>query len=84
MIPHREREHAVQLTRQIRAVLLVGVDYDLRVRSRREGVATLREALADCGEVVYLAVLDHGNAQVLVADRLLASSEIDDAEAPNT
>ena len=58
------------------------MDEDLRVAAGREPVAGPLEAVPNLGVVVDLAVLDDLDAAVLVADRLVATVEIDDREPP--
>ncbi len=64
-------------------MLLVEMDEDLGVRVRRETVAAALQLTAQLAVVVDLAVLDDGDAAVLVGDRLVAVLEVDDRESPH-
>ncbi len=63
------------------AILLVGVDYGFGVAARRVTVAGLFQSGPQIGVVEDLAVEDDPNVAALVAERLMAQREIDDAEA---
>src|SRR6185436_1924721 len=80
VVPQRDREHAVELARKLITHLLVEVNDDLGVALRREAVPLLFEALAQLLEVVDLAVLDGPDRSVLVAHRLMATGDVDDAQ----
>jgi hypothetical protein len=76
----RVRPHAVEAGRAVVAPLLVGVDDDLGVGLRGEGVAQLLELGAQLAVVVDLAVEDEPDRLVLVGDRLVAAGPVDDGE----
>ena len=66
---------------QAGAPLLVGVDDDLGVAVRAEGVAGGLELGAQLAVVVDLAVVDEPDGLVLVGDGLVAALAVDDAQA---
>src|SRR2546423_10806636 len=59
LVPDGEGEHAAQVLRTIRPVLLVGVDYRLRVAVGAELVAEVFESLLEFAVVVDFAVEDY-------------------------
>jgi hypothetical protein len=63
-------------------VLFVEIRDDRGVRPRRKDVPRALEPGPRLGRVVDLAVADGDDAAVLVRERLVASFEIDDREAP--
>src|SRR5258708_5141764 len=56
---------------------------DLGIRGGGESVPAPLQLAAHLAVVVDLAVLDHGDAAVLVGDRLIAVLEVDDRESPH-
>src|SRR6266566_5174536 len=83
VIPQREGEHAVEMRNHVPAVFFVKMRQDFGVRSAAKGVPTRFQVRAQLAIVVDFAVEDHGNAFVFVINRLLASDEIDDRQAPH-
>ena len=76
-----ERPHAVEARGAGGAPLLVGVDDDLAVAVRAEGVAGGLELGAQLAVVVDLAVVDEPDGLVLVGHRLVPALAVDDAQA---
>src|SRR5262249_27105292 len=66
----------------ILAVLLIGMHDDFGIRVRRKPVAVPLQIGTKFVKIVDLAVQDHPNRVVLIADGLIPGSEVDDAEAP--
>ena len=81
-VPDREGEHAAEAVDAVLAPLLVAVRDHLGVGVGPEAVAVRDQLAADLGEVVDLAVEDDLHRSVLVADRLVAGRQIDDAQPP--
>src|SRR5438876_8270450 len=84
IIPQREREHAVEMLHHLIAVLFVKVRQDFGVGSAAKGMTAGLKISAQFSVVVNLAVENDGDAFVFVINRLLASDEIDDRQAPHT
>jgi hypothetical protein len=80
-VPDREGEHPPEPIHAALAPLLVAMDDDLGVGARAEAMAVRDEFGADLGEVVDLAVEDDLDRAVLVAERLVAGRQVDDAQA---
>ncbi len=80
-VPHRQREHPVQVLDEPGAVLLVEVDDHLGVAAGGEPVTGRLEPLTQLEVVVDLAVEDHDRVPVLAEDRLVARGQVDHAEA---
>src|SRR5262249_55468593 len=81
-VPDRHAELPADVLGELRADLLVEVREDLRVAAALEAMAA--EQLApDVLVVVELAVLHRPDGAVLVADRLVAALDVDDAEPPH-
>src|SRR4051794_29415593 len=59
------------------------MDKHLGVAVGREGVALSAQLVHELAVVVDLAILDHLDPSVLVADWLVAAGEVDDREAPH-
>src|SRR5207245_1428893 len=77
-VPQRDREHAPQTVEEGSPPLLVAVHEHLGVAVRAEAMAGALELTPQLPVVVDLAVLDDGDAAVLVGDRLVARLEVDD------
>ncbi len=82
LVPQREREHPAEAIHRAVAPLLVCVDDHFGVRLRAEAVAEPLELQPEVREVVDLAVEDDPDRPVLVGERLIARSKIDDAQPP--
>jgi hypothetical protein len=80
-VPHREREHTVELFHERLAVTLVQVHDDLGIRPCAESVALLRELLPKLLEVVDLAVENGPGLSVLAGLRLIPRHEVDDPKS---
>ena len=80
LIVEHEGEHAVEQPNAVVAVVLVEVGDDLRV-GRGQQLVIGNEVRGDRLVVVDLAVADHVNVARLVAQRLLPTFEIDDAQS---
>ena len=80
-VPYGEGEVAVELRHAIGAALLVEVDDDLGVGAGLEGVSAGDEIGAQLEVVEDLAVEGDPDGAVLVAHRLAAAVDVDDAEA---
>ena len=76
----RERELAVQPVQHPGAPLLVPVHEDFRIAARAEAVSGRDQLLAELQVVVDLAVVHDEDGAVLVAQRLRAAGDVDDAE----
>ena len=79
-IPDGEGEHAVEPRRDVDALLLVEMRDHLDVGVGAQHVAACLELPRQLGGVVDLAVADHLDRAVLVAERLLAAGNVDDGE----
>src|SRR5579862_8786183 len=82
-VPDREREHTVQPSHHIDAVLLVEMDEHLGVAARGKAVAGELQLATQGVMVVNLAVEDDGNRAVLVGNRLVTPGNVDDAQTPH-
>ena len=80
-IPQRDAEHPAQVRERVLAPLLVGVHDGLGIGIRVERVPVRDELRAQLAVVVDLAVEDHPDGAVFVANRLVAAGEVDDAQA---
>src|SRR5204863_705288 len=76
----RQREHAVHLVAESASPRFVAVNRDLDVAPGRKRVAQLLEPPSQCLEVVQLAVAGDDDVPGLAVDRLMATSDVDDAE----
>jgi hypothetical protein len=79
-VPQRKREHAAQVVDAVRPVLLIQVQDGLAVGARAVGVAARFQARPVLGMVIDLSVEDEPQAAILVAHRLIARDEVDDAQ----
>jgi hypothetical protein len=79
-IPERYRELPIQLLHEVEPLLLVEVDERLRVAMRSELVTALDEILPQLEIVEDLAVEGHPNGAVLVTERLLTGTQVDDGQ----
>ena len=79
-VPNRESEHTAQIAHTVSAVLFVQMDDDFRVGGRLESVTRSLEFAAKIEEVVDLAVKHDPYGAVLIADRLAAVLEVNDAQ----
>src|SRR6516225_6154392 len=82
-VPDREGKHPVQVAHHLRAVALVKVYEHFGVAARRETVSRGQELPAQLMVIVDLAVEDDRDGAVLVGDRLVATGDVDDAQAPH-
>ena len=80
LVPDREGEHAAKPPQASRPILLEGMDDDLGVAPGGEPVSVCLQLGAQLEEIVDLAVERHPDRAVLVAHRLPAAGQVDDAE----
>ncbi len=80
-VPDRKSEHAVQPGDHFGSEILIEMHQHFRVAVRPEAVSGGLEFSAQGMVVVDLPVEDYGDRAVLVADGLLASADIDDAQS---
>src|SRR5262245_7652425 len=78
----REREHSFDALNARRTELLVGMQYDFRVRDRSETVPFRLEQRPQRTMVVDFAVENDPARLVFVGHRLMASSAIDNRQPP--
>ena len=81
-VPDGEGEHPPEPGQAVFPVLLVGVEDDLRVARRGEAVPLALQLGAELLEVIDLPVEGDPDGAVLVAHRLVAAGEVDDAQPP--
>ena len=79
-VPDRERKHPAQFVHAHLAEVFVQVNDGLRVAVCAELVAFGFEPVAQLGKVVDLTIEHDPHRAVLVAHRLMAAADIDDAE----
>ena len=80
-VPDHEGEHASNLLQQFHAPLLIAMQQHLGVAFGGEGVAGLDKLFAKRLIVVDLTVEGDDQRTVLVINRLLAATQIDDAQS---
>src|SRR5580658_870567 len=83
-IPDRKRKHTAQFLNAFRAILLVKMNDGFRVAMRTEAVAARDQPFPQNLVIVNFAVEDYPDRPVLIADGLVASDQVDDAEAPHS
>ena len=83
LVPESEGEHALQRVDQRVAELLVQVHEHLGVAARGEAMTARGQILAQARVVVDLAVEDHPNRAVLVAERLVPALDVHDRQTPD-
>src|SRR5262245_57223319 len=83
-IPNGESKHAPELLHAIVAELFICVNNGFRIRARRELMSSGKQVRAQISEVIDLTVKDHNNGAIFVEHRLLASAQVDDAQASMT
>ena len=81
LVPDYEGEHAPDALQQIDAPLLIAMEQHLGVAFGGEGVARGDQFVAQRLVIVDFAVEGDDQRTVLIVDRLLASAQIDDAQA---
>ena len=81
LVPQRDRELPVEVLNEVGAVLFVEVDDDLGVRVRVEAVSRLLQLGAQLDVVENFAIEDDPHRLILVVDRLVATRQVDDAQA---
>jgi len=80
-----EREHAMEVTDEVVAPAVIGLEQDLGVAVREEPVAVLRQLAAQLLVVVNAAVPGDGQAQLRVDHRLRAGlGQVNDLKATVT
>src|SRR5713226_10519012 len=82
-IPNRKREHSPKAVHHLVAILLVEMNENLRIASRREAMAEAQELIPQSQEVIDLAVHDNDDGPVLVENRLVTAGDVDDRESPD-
>ena len=83
-VPDDEREHAAQVLDAVRAVLLIKVDNAFRVAVSAIGVTLGEQFFSKFDVVVNFAVEYDPDGAVFVANWLMTSLDVDDAEAPHS
>src|SRR5437867_610734 len=82
-IPDGESEHPTQMLQAVAAVLFIQMNNRFSIALGAITVAPRLELRAQFAVIVDFAVIDDPQALVLVADRLVTSADIDNAEAPH-
>ena len=82
-VPQAEVEHAIQAQHNVVAPRGIAVQQHLAVRSRLEAVAQRLQLGAQLAVVVDLAVAHQPERAVGVAQRLVATGQVDDRQAPH-
>jgi hypothetical protein len=81
-IDEHEGELALEAGEQRLAMLLVEMDDELGIGVRAEDMAARLKLGAPLGKIEQLAIADHGDAAVLVVERLPPVLDADDREPP--
>ena len=81
-VPDDNREHASQLREALFSILLIEMDDSFGIRPGCKPVSFGDEFLAKVSIVIDFAIQQDPDGAVLVADWLMTSSDVDDAEPP--
>src|SRR5207237_9810060 len=82
-IPNCESKHPAQMLNAVAAVLFIQMDNRFSIALRAITVAPRLELRAQFAVIIDFAVIDDPQALILVADGLMPSAHIDNAEAPH-